>query len=36
MTCSRCGEDRLVEIVKDARGERGFCSVCSYSWQVKK
>lgn len=30
--CPRCLEHRLVEIVTDARGKQGFCSVCAFYW----
>jgi formylmethanofuran dehydrogenase subunit E len=36
MRCNRCGEERLVEIVNDARGTQGFCSVCAFSWTIPK
>ena len=30
--CPKCGEDRLVTIVTDARGRQGVCDVCSHDW----
>lgn len=32
--CDRCGEDRLVDTVTDARGVRGYCTVCSHEWVI--
>ena len=29
--CPRCGEDRLTNLVTDARGRQGVCDVCAYS-----
>ena len=34
LECPKCREHRLVEIVTDARGEQGFCAVCSHSWKI--
>lgn len=36
LECPKCREFRLVEIVNDASGEQGFCSVCAHSWWVKR
>jgi formylmethanofuran dehydrogenase subunit E len=35
LVCKRCGEQRMVEIIKDARGEQAFCAVCASSWKLK-
>lgn len=34
LICERCGEVRLVEIVRDARGIQGLCNVCAFSWWI--
>lgn len=31
-TCKKCGEERLVHEVADARGIQNFCQVCTNSW----
>lgn len=36
LVCERCRETRLTEVVKDARGEQGFCSVCSHAWWLTR
>lgn len=33
-TCPKCGEDRLVSKVEDARGTREYCSVCATEFNV--
>ena len=33
-TCKRCGEDRLIDEIADARGIVHFCRVCSHDWKV--
>jgi transposase-like protein len=34
LECPRCREFRLVEVVDDARGQQGYCSVCSFAWPL--
>lgn len=35
LTCPKCQEPRLVEVVTDKRVEQGFCAVCSHSWGLE-
>ena len=32
--CKKCGEEKLVQEIADARGVQNFCMVCSHSWWV--
>jgi peptidase E len=34
LTCRRCQETRLVEVVETAKVQRGVCLVCSASWAI--
>lgn len=34
--CRKCGEERIVSRVEDARGVQMVCDVCTNSWWVVK
>ena len=36
VTCPRCGEWRLVELLRDVRGIQAICSVCAHEWWIRR
>lgn len=32
--CKKCGEERLVHQVADARGVQNVCQVCAHAWWI--
>jgi len=32
--CRKCGEERLVKPIRDARGAQCFCAVCGHCWRA--